>query len=171
MQAINDYYIAPSAVVTGNVILSAGVNLWFGTIVRGDIATITLAPRVNVQDGTVVHTDRDCPLELEEGVVVGHRAVIHGARVGRDSLVGMGAMLLSGSEIGEECLIAAGTLITEGRRIPPRSVVMGIPGKVVREITEEELRKTRAICDGYLELAQRYAQGDFPPPWEAQSSN
>jgi carbonic anhydrase/acetyltransferase-like protein (isoleucine patch superfamily) len=168
MHAIGDFYVAPGVVVTGDVVLSAGVNLWFGTVVRGDLARITLGPRVNVQDGCVIHTDHDAPQDVEEGVVVGHRVVLHGRRVGRDTLVGMGAVLLSGSEVGEECLIAAGTLVPEGRRVPPRSVVMGVPGKVVREITPGELERTRVICAGYLELARKYAGGAFPPPWEAR---
>jgi carbonic anhydrase/acetyltransferase-like protein (isoleucine patch superfamily) len=166
MQAIQDYYVASGAVVTGDVVFAPGVNVWYGTVIRGDLARITLGPRVNLQDGCVVHTDHDKPLDVEEGVVVGHRAVLHGRRIGRDTLVGMGALLLSGCEIGAECLIAAGTLVTEGRRIPPRSVVMGVPGKVVREVTAQELERTRAICAGYLELAQRYARGGFPPPWQ-----
>jgi carbonic anhydrase/acetyltransferase-like protein (isoleucine patch superfamily) len=165
MQAIRDYYIAPGAVVRGDVVLAAGVNVWFGSVLRGDLARVTLGPQVNVQDGCVLHTDHDAPLEVEAGVVVGHRALLHGRRVGRDTLVGMGAVLLSGSDVGEECLIAAGSLVTEGRRIPPRSVVMGVPGRVVRAITPEELRRTLAICASYLELAQRYAHGAFPPPW------
>jgi carbonic anhydrase/acetyltransferase-like protein (isoleucine patch superfamily) len=165
MQAIQDYYVAPGVVVTGDVGLAPGVNLWFNSVLRGDLARISLGPRVNVQDGCIIHTDYDCPQEVEEGVVVGHRAVLHGRRIGRDSLIGMGALLLSGCEIGEECLIAAGTLVTEGRRIPPRSVVMGVPGKVVREITAEELDRTHAICAHYLELAQRYARNAYPPPW------
>ena len=165
MQAIQDFYLAPGVIVTGDVVLAAGVNLWFGTVVRGDLARITLGPRVNIQDGCVIHTDHDEPQDIEQGVVVGHRAVLHGRRVGRDTLIGMGALLLSGCEVGEECLIAAGTLITEGRRIPPRSVVMGVPGKVVREVTAEELARTQRISAGYLELAQRYAHGAFAPPW------
>jgi carbonic anhydrase/acetyltransferase-like protein (isoleucine patch superfamily) len=163
MNNFGDYYIASGVVVTGNVELSAGVNIWFGSVIRGDLARIRLGPRVNVQDGCIIHTDYDAPQDIEEGVVVGHRAVLHGKRIGRDTLIGMGALLLSGCEIGEECLIAAGTLITEGRRIPPRSVVMGVPGKVVREITAEELHRTHSICAHYLELAQRYHHGDYPP--------
>jgi carbonic anhydrase/acetyltransferase-like protein (isoleucine patch superfamily) len=163
MHLVHDYYIAPGVVVTGDVVLSPGVNLWYGTVVRGDLARVTLGRRVNVQDGCVIHTDSGCPLDIEEGVVIGHRAVLHGKRVGRDTLVGMGALLLSGCDIGEECLIAAGALVTEGRRIPPRSVVMGVPGRVVREIRADELRETRAISANYLELAQRYAAGAFPP--------
>ncbi len=166
--AIDDYYVAANAVVTGNVILHAGVNIWFGCIVRGDLAAITFGPRVNLQDGCIVHTDTDCPQDIDAGVVVGHGAILHGRRIGRDSLIGIGARLLSSSEVGEECLIAAGTVVTEGRRIPPRSVVMGIPGKVVRAVTEEELQRTRWINAHYLEMAQRYVGGAYPPPAELQ---
>ncbi len=165
MHAIKDYYVASTAVVAGNVVLGPGVNVWFGTIVRGDLATITIGPRVNLQDGSIVHTDSDAALTIGEGVVVGHGAILHGTSIGRDTLIGMGATLLSGCEIGEECLIAAGTLVTEGRRIPPRSVVMGVPGKVVRAITAEELERTRTICAHYIEMAQRYVRGAYPPPW------
>jgi carbonic anhydrase/acetyltransferase-like protein (isoleucine patch superfamily) len=165
MQRIGDSYLAEGAVVCGDVVLGPGVNIWFGCILRGDLARITLGPRVNIQDGTIVHTDHDEPQTLEEGVVVGHRATLHGRFIGRDTLIGMGAILLSGCEIGAECLIAAGTLITERRRIPPRSVVMGIPGKVVREVTDEDLRRTLDTSAHYLEMAQRYAAGAFSPPW------
>ena len=168
MHAIRDFYVAGTAVVTGNVVLGPGVNVWFGTVIRGDIAQITLGPRVNLQDGCIVHTDTDAPQVIEEGVVAGHGAILHGTRIGRDTLIGMGATLLSGSEIGPECVIAAGTVVTEGRRIPPRSVVMGVPGKVVREATAEELERTRRICSHYLELARRYAGGAFPAPWLAE---
>ena len=166
MQSIQDFYVAPGVVVTGDVVLAPGANIWFASVIRGDLARISIGPRVNIQDGTIVHTDHKMPQDIEEGVVVGHRAVLHGRRVGRDTLVGMGALLLSGCEIGEECLIAAGALVNEKRRIPPRSVVMGVPGKVVRQITPEELRRTHAICAHYLELAQRYAHGDHVPPWQ-----
>jgi carbonic anhydrase/acetyltransferase-like protein (isoleucine patch superfamily) len=165
MQAIQDYYIAVGATVRGQVALSPGVNIWYASVVRGDLAKITLGPRVNVQDGCVLHTDYDVPQDIEEGVVLGHGAIIHGRRIGRDTLVGIGARLLSGCEIGEECLIAAGCVVTEGRRIPSRSVVMGVPGRVIREVTSEELERTRSICAHYLEMAQRYARGAYPPPW------
>jgi carbonic anhydrase/acetyltransferase-like protein (isoleucine patch superfamily) len=165
IQDIQDYYIASTAVVRGDVVLSPGVNVWFNCVIRGDLARITLGPRVNIQDGSIVHTDYDAPLDIEEGVVVGHGAILHGKRIGRGSLIGMGAKLLSGSDIGQDCLIAAGSLVTEGRRIPDRSVVMGMPGKVVREITDAELARTREINAHYLELAQRYARGAYPAPW------
>jgi carbonic anhydrase/acetyltransferase-like protein (isoleucine patch superfamily) len=165
MQNIQDYYVAPGVVVTGDVVLSPGVNIWYGSVIRGDLARITFGPRANLQDGCIVHTDFQEPQTIEEGVVVGHAAVLHGKRIGRDSLIGIGARLLSGSDIGERCLIAAGCVVTEGRRIPDGSVVMGIPGKVVRQITDEEIQRTRDICAHYLEMAQRYARNAYPPPW------
>jgi carbonic anhydrase/acetyltransferase-like protein (isoleucine patch superfamily) len=165
MQTIQDFYIAPTAVVRGDVVLSPGVNIWFSAVIRADLSRISLGPRVNLQDGCIVHSDTDQPQVIEEGVVAGHAAVLHGRLVGQHTLIGIGARLLTGSEIGEECLIAAGAVVTEGRRIPPRSVVMGIPGKVVRSITAEEVERTHAISAHYLELAQRYALGAYPPPW------
>jgi len=165
MQAIRDYYVASNAVVRGDVVLGAGVNIWFGVTIRGDLAQITLGPRVNIQDGSIVHTDYDVPMDIEEGVVIGHAAIVHGRRIGKGTLIGMGAKLLSSCEIGQDCLIAAGSLVTEGRRIPDRSVVMGMPGKIVREIKPEELEHTKEINAHYLELAQRYARGAHPPPW------
>jgi carbonic anhydrase/acetyltransferase-like protein (isoleucine patch superfamily) len=165
MQNIQGFYVAPGAVVVGDVVMAPGVNIWFGSIVRGDLARISLGARLNVQDGCVIHTDADQPQDIEEGVVIGHGAILHGRRIGRDTLVGIGARLLTGCEIGEECLIAAGAIVTENRRIPPRSVVMGVPGRIVREITAQDLEKTRNINAHYLELAQRYARGAYPPPW------
>ena len=153
MSAIKDYYIANTRARDRQRHPGFGVNfnVWFNTVIRGDIATITIEPRVNIQDGSIIHTDSDAPMTIAEGVVIGHGAILHGTHVGKDTLVGMRATLLSGCEVGPECLIAAGTLITEGRRIPPRSVVMGVPGKVVRVITDEELERTRTICAHYLE--------------------
>ena len=166
MRQIGDSYVAAGAVVTGDVVLSAGVNIWFGCVLRGDLARIVLGPRVNLQDGCIVHTDFGEDQLVEEGVVVGHRAVLHGRLIGHDTLVGMGAIILSGAEIGHECVLAAGTIVTERRRIPPRSLVMGVPGKVVREVTDDDLRRTLSIAAHYLDMAQRYAKGAFPAPWE-----
>lgn len=167
MRAIQDYFVAGNAVVLGDVQLSPGVNIWYSCVLRGDLAQIALGPRVNLQDGCLVHTDRNAPQTIEEGVVVGHGAMLHGARIGRDTLIGMGAILLAGSDIGAECVVAAGTIIPEGRTIPPRSVVMGLPGRVMRPVTPAEVERTRDICTHYLELAQRHAQGAFAPPWES----
>ncbi len=163
MHLIDGYYIAPGVVLTGDVVCAAGVNIWYGTVIRGDLSRITLGPRVNIQDGCILHTDEGFPLEIEEDVVVGHRAVLHGSRIGRGALIGMGAMLLSGCEIGTESLIAAGSIVLEHRKVPPRSVVMGVPGKVVRQATEAEVEHIRELSRHYLEMAERYHRGEFAP--------
>ena len=157
-------FLAPTAVVTGDVTCGPGVNIWFGCVVRGDVAPITLGENVNLQDGVIVHCDAGVPNVVEPGVVVGHAAVLHGVRVGAGTLVGIGAKLLSGSDIGEECVIAAGAVVPPGMRVPPRSVVMGLPGKVVRPATADEVAKTRMICERYREMARRYADGEIAWP-------
>jgi carbonic anhydrase/acetyltransferase-like protein (isoleucine patch superfamily) len=162
MRQIKDFYVAPDAVVTGDVVLAAGANIWFKTVIRGDLARITLGPKANIQDACVIHTDYNEPQDIGAGVVVGHGVILHGRSIGRDTLVGMGAILLSGSEIGDECLIAAGALIPERKRFPARSLIMGTPGKVVREVTDEDLMRTKYIATHYWEMAQRYASGSFP---------
>src|SRR5947207_6871634 len=125
MRQVSDAFLAHSALVVGDVHLAPGVNLWFNVVIRGDLARITLGPRVNLQDGVVVHTDFDVPCDIAEGVVAGHGAILHGRRIGAGSLIGMGAVVLSGSDIGPECLIAAGCVVTENMVVPPRSLVAG----------------------------------------------
>lgn len=168
MRKIGEVYVAENAIVTGDTVLKRGVNLWYGCVLRGDVARLTLEERVNLQDGCIVHADTDAPQVIESGVVAGHLVMLHGIRVGRDSLIGIGSRLLGGTVIGEECIIAAGAIVTEGKVIPPRSLVMGIPGKVVRQVTDEEVARTRMINAKYLELAQAYAAGQFPPPWQGR---
>jgi carbonic anhydrase/acetyltransferase-like protein (isoleucine patch superfamily) len=163
MRRAGEAYIAHSALVVGDVVLGPGVNLWFNVVVRGDLARITLGPRVNLQDGAVVHTDFGVPCDIEEGVVVGHGAVLHGRRVGAHCLIGMGAVVLSGSEIGPECLIAAGCVVPERMAVPPRSLVAGVPGRVVRAVPDAWLERTRHINAHYLEMAERYVRGELRP--------
>src|ERR1700749_607703 len=122
-------FLAPSAVVTGDVTCGPGVNLWFGCLVRGHVPPITLGENVNLQDGVIVHCDFGVPNVVEPGVVAGPAAVRHGARGGGDTFGGIGAKLLSGSVIGPECVIAVGAVVPPGLVVPPRSVVMGVPGK------------------------------------------
>src|SRR5262249_18812751 len=165
MRQIGDAYVAANAVITGDVVLGTGANVWFGCVLRGDLARITLGPRANLQDGCIVHTDHDEPMTIEEDVVVGHRAVLHGRLIGRGALGGMGAILLSGCEVGAECIRAAGTVVPERRRIPPRSLVMGLPGKVVRAVSDDEVARVKANAAHYREMAERYAAGEFPAPW------
>ncbi len=160
-RAVNGAYFAATAVVCGEVRVAAGANVWFGVVVRGDVAPITLHERVNLQDGVIVHCDFGVPQEIEPGVVVGHAAVLHGVRVRADTLVGIGAKVLSGTDIGAECVIAAGCVVPPGMVVPPRSLVMGVPGKVVRAVTPEDVERTRAISRRYVELAARYAAGEL----------
>ncbi len=160
MRKLGGAFVADSALVTGDVFMAEGVNLWPLVIIRGDIGSIRLGKRVNLQDGTIVHTDFGVQMEIEDEVVVGHRATLHGKRIGRGSLIGMGATLLNGSDIGEECLVAAGTLVPENRVIPPRSVVRGLPARMVREVTDAEIAHIRRINQSYFELAGKYAAGE-----------
>ena len=155
-------FLAQTAIITGDVTIAPGVNVWFGCVVRGDVAPIVLGENANLQDGVIVHCDFGTPNVIEPGVVAGHAAILHGARVGADTLIGIGAKLLSGSEIGPECLIAAGAVVPPGMKVPPRSVVMGMPGKVVRSATADEIEKTRTINARYREMARRYMSGEFP---------
>jgi carbonic anhydrase/acetyltransferase-like protein (isoleucine patch superfamily) len=164
MRKVGECFIAANATVLGDIVLSPEVNIWYGCVLRGDLARITLGPRVNLQDGCIVHTDFDAPMDIEADVAVGHRVTLHGRRVGRGSLIGMGAILLSGSEIGEQSLVAAGTLIPERKVFPPRSVIMGSPGKVVRQVTEADLALAARIATHYLALAGRHAAGEFVFP-------
>ncbi|MFO0812818.1 MAG: gamma carbonic anhydrase family protein [Gemmatales bacterium] len=163
MLRIRDYYQAANATVVGNVHLSTGVNIWYGCVIRGDVDRITLGKNVNIQDLTMIHCDPGFPNELEEGVVVGHSAIIHGSKIGRDTLIGMGACLLGRSIIGKECIIAARALIPEGVVIPDRSLVMGMPGKVVRQVTDEEVARIRQLNQHYLATSEAHAAGKYPP--------
>lgn len=165
MRVVKGAYLADGVIVTGDVVLGAGANLWFGTIARGDLARITLGDTANIQDGCILHTDSGVPLVVGPGVVAGHAVVMHGASVGEGTLLGIGCRLLGGSEVGPECVIAAGSVVVEGMKVPPRSVVMGIPGRVVRPATIDEVAKTRAINARYLELARRHADGFVDRPY------
>ncbi len=162
MRRIRDYFLAANATVVGKVTLSEGVNIWYGCVIRGDVDQIILGKNVNIQDLTMIHCDTGFPNELEEGVVVGHSAIIHGSRVGRHCLIGMGATLLGRSVIGEESIIAARALIPEGVVIPPRSLVMGIPGKIVRQVTDEEVILIKELNSHYLKMAAAHADGVYP---------
>ena len=165
MRRVGELFLAETAAITGDVTAGPGVNLWYGAVVRGDVAPITLAEAVNIQDGAIVHCDYGVAQVIEPFVVVGHAAVLHGARVGTGSLIGIGAKLLSGSVIGEECIIAAGSVVPPGMVVPPRSLVMGLPGKVVRAARPDEIEKTRMINTHYRALARRYADGEIAWPF------
>ena len=153
------HYIAPGARVIGRVILGPDVTIWFNAVLRGDNEAITLGRGTNVQDGAVFHTDPGFPLTLGEGVTVGHSAVVHGCTVGDGSLIGMGAMVLNGARIGRNCLIGAKALVTEGKEIPDNSLVMGSPGKIVRELDAEAIAGLARTAEGYRARGARYRAG------------
>lgn len=156
-------YLARSAVVVGDVTLGSGCNIWHHAVLRGDVAPIRLGERVNVQDGAVLHCDMDVPLTIDDDVSIGHGALVHGARIGSGTLIGMGAIVLGRSEVGQGCLIAAGAVVPPGMRVPPGSVVMGVPGRVVRAVTDEERADILRNVQDYLALAERHANGGFFP--------
>ncbi|UPQ81875.1 gamma carbonic anhydrase family protein [Pseudomonas knackmussii] len=151
-------WVAPNATLVGKIRLDAGANVWFGAILRGDNELIHIGENSNVQDGSVMHTDMGYPLTLGTGVTVGHNAMLHGCSVGDFSLVGINAVVLNGAKIGKYCIIGANTLIAEGKEIPDGSLVVGSPGKVVRELTEQQKKMLEASAAHYVHNAQRYAR-------------
>ena len=130
--ANGNYWVAPNAIVIGNVEIEEDASIWFGSVVRGDLDVIRIGRGSNVQDGCVLHTDPGIPLTLGPDCAVGHKAMLHGCTIGRGSLVGIGAIVLNHAEIGEECLVGAGALVPEGKTFPPRSLILGTPGRVAR---------------------------------------
>jgi carbonic anhydrase/acetyltransferase-like protein (isoleucine patch superfamily) len=152
----DEYWIAPTAAVMGNVILKKNASVWWGSTLRGDREPITVGENSNIQDGSVLHADPGFPLTIGANVTVGHLVMLHGCTIGDNSLVGIGSVVLNGAKIGRNCLIGANALITEGKAIPDNSVVMGAPGKIVRELTEEQARKLALSAHHYVENWRRY---------------
>ena len=152
-----EYWVAPSASVIGNVILHADASVWFGAVLRGDNDPITVGPDSNIQDGSVLHTDMGSPLTLGRGVTVGHKAMLHGCEVGDYSLSGIGAVVLNGVKIGRNCIIGANALITEGKVIPDNSLVVGQPGKVVRERDPAHIAVLQMSAEHYVQNWKRFA--------------
>ena len=154
-----EYWIAPSATVLGNVILHPGASIWFNAVLRGDNDPIVIGADSNIQDGSILHTDLGSPLTIGAGVTVGHKVMLHGCEIGANSLIGIGAVVLNGARIGKNCLIGANALITEGKVIPDNSLVMGQPGKVVRERDPEHVAVLKMSADHYVQNWKRYAAG------------
>jgi len=158
----DEYWIAPNAAVVGRVILKRNASVWFGATLRGDNDPITIGENSNVQDGSVLHTDTGYPLTIGANVTVGHMVMLHGCTIGDGSLIGIGSIVLNGAKIGKNCLIGANCLITEGKEIPDNSLVMGAPGKVVREISQEQGRVLAGGAMHYVENWKRYRAGLKP---------
>jgi carbonic anhydrase/acetyltransferase-like protein (isoleucine patch superfamily) len=151
-----DYWIAPNATVIGSVTLENNVSIWWNCVLRGDSTTLTIGENSQIQDGAVLHADAGFPLVLEKNVSVGHMAMLHGCTIGEGSLIGIQAVILNGAKIGKNCLIGAGALIAEGKVIPDGSLVMGSPGKVVRQLTPEQIERINSTADHYVKNFKRY---------------
>lgn len=151
-------FIAPGAVVVGDVTLEEESSVWFNAVIRGDMEAIRIGPRSNVQDGAVLHADEGVPCTLGADVTVGHLALVHGATVGDNVLIGMRSVVMNGAVIGENSLIAAGALVTEGTVIPPGSLVIGMPGKAARQLKPEHIERIRYAAAHYVANAKRYMQ-------------
>jgi carbonic anhydrase/acetyltransferase-like protein (isoleucine patch superfamily) len=149
-------YVAPNATVIGSVVLEKHANVWWNVTIRGDNDLITIGENANVQDGSVLHTDEGVKLTLEKDVSIGHMVMLHGCTVKEGSLIGIKAVVLNHAVIGKECLIGANSLIPEGKVIPDRSLVVGSPGRVVRTLSDDEVKAIRGIAQHYVDNAARY---------------
>ena len=155
MKKTDRTYIAPGAVVLGDIELAEDCSIWYNAVVRADRAPIRIGRGSNVQDNCVVHVDTGYPVTIGEGVTIGHGAIVHGCSIGNNTLIGMGAILLNGCQIGSNCMIGAGALVTQNAVIPDNSLVVGNPGKIRREVTPEEAAGIRENAAHYLEEARR----------------
>jgi carbonic anhydrase/acetyltransferase-like protein (isoleucine patch superfamily) len=159
LPADSSHWIAPSAYVIGKVSLGRDVSIWYGSVLRGDNELIGIGDGTNIQESCILHTDMGFPLTLGVGCTIGHRAMLHGCTIGENSLIGIGATILNGTVVGENCLIGAHTLLTEGKTIPPGSLVMGVPGRVVRTLTTQQIDGLRLMARHYVENARRFRAG------------
>ncbi|WP_226344192.1 gamma carbonic anhydrase family protein [Agilicoccus flavus] len=152
-------YVADNATLVGRVSVGAQASVWFSATARADGDAITIGARSNLQDGAVMHADPGFPATLGDDVSVGHAAVVHGCTIGDRVLVGMSATVMNGATVGSDTVLAAGTLVSEGVEIPPRSLVVGVPGKVHRELTDEEVASIAANAERYVERCAQYRSG------------
>jgi carbonic anhydrase/acetyltransferase-like protein (isoleucine patch superfamily) len=155
-------FIAPSAAVMGNVSLGEDASVWYGAVLRGDMAPIQIGSQTNLQDGTIVHVDEGVPCTIGSRVGVGHRVILHGCTVEDECLIGMGSILLNRVTVGRGSVIAAGAVLREGMSVPAGSLVMGVPGKVVRPVDEVLRRRIEETWQHYVEQAKRHRAGNFP---------
>lgn len=145
-------FVADSADVIGDVEVGEGSSIWYRAVLRGDINSIRIGKNTNVQDGAVIHNDYNSPAVIGDNVTIGHNAIVHGAIIKDNCLIGMGAVILNDAVIGENCIIGAGAVVTQGKVIPPESLVLGAPGRVVRSLTQEEVESIRRNADIYVNL-------------------
>lgn len=152
-------WVAPTASLIGKVVLEQDASVWFGAVLRGDNEVLHVGARSNIQEGSTLHTDMGYPLQIGQDCTIGHNVILHGCEIGDNTLIGMGSVVLNGAKIGKNCLIGAKALIPEGKVIPDNSLVMGMPGKVVRQLDDDAIRGLTASAAHYVENWQRYAKG------------
>ena len=152
----NDFWIAPSAYVIGNVIMKEGTSVWFGTTIRGDNETVTIMDGTNIQENTILHTDLGFPIEIGKNCTIGHKAMLHGCIIEDNSLIGMGSTILNGARIAKNSLVGACSLVTEGKTFPEKSLIMGSPAKVVRQLTEKEVEGITKSAHWYQQNMRRF---------------
>lgn len=157
-----DSWIAPDANVIGKIVVEEGASIWFGCTLRGDNEEIRVGAGSNIQENCILHTDMGHPLTIGAGCTIGHKAMLHGCAIGKNSLIGMGATVLNGAKIGKNCLIGAGALVTEGKEIPDGSLVMGAPGKVVRQLDDAGIESLRQSALSYQQNMRRFRDGMTP---------
>ena len=155
-------FIAPGALLMGDVTVGADASVWYGAVLRGDMAPIIIGAETNLQDGTVVHVDDDLPCSIGRRVGVGHRVILHGCTVEEECLIGMGSILLNGVRIGTGSVVAAGAVIPEGMQVPPRSLVMGVPGRIVRTVDTALSARIAETWSHYVQQARAHKAGRFP---------
>ena len=156
-------FVAPGAVVLGDVTIGADSSIWFTAVLRGDVAPIAIGSQTNIQDGTIVHVDEGFPCRIGKRVGIGHRAIVHGCTIEDDCLIGMGSILLNGVHVGSGSVIAAGAVVPEGMRVPPGSLVMGVPGRIVRQVDTELAARIQSTWEHYVERAKEYRAGRYAP--------
>jgi len=159
LPASGDYWIAPNAVLVGNVIVKEGVSIWFGAVLRGDNEPIVVGEGSNIQENSVLHTDPGCPLTIGANVTVGHRVILHGCTIEDTSLIGMGSTILNGAVIPKNCLVGANALVTEGKTFPEGSLIVGAPAKAVRALDEKALEGLKRSAGNYQRNVRRYIAG------------
>lgn len=154
----NDVFIAPNATVIGNVTLGDECSVWYGAVLRADSDSITIGHRTNIQDNAVIHVDPNEPATIGNDCIIGHLALVHGATIGNNVLVGMHSTVMNGAKVGDFCIIGANALVPAGMEIPPYSMVLGTPAKVVKELTPEQIEKVKRNAAVYVELAKEYLE-------------
>lgn len=157
----DEAFVAYNAVIVGDVHVGSEASIWFGVVIRGDVEQVRIGPRSNIQDGTVLHADTGFPCSIGASVTVGHRAIVHGATIADNVLIGMGATLMNGASIGEYSVVGANALVTAGTEIPPRSLVLGMPGRVARQVTDEEIALIESSAEHYVVNGRTYRAHGF----------